>query len=810
MSVGGVSVALGAGVSVSRIDPTNTISATIGSSAASDSQVTSIAAAGPVIVQATNSQELSAESIAVAATAAVGSVSVAVSTAGASSRVTTNNSVTAGILSNANLASTLLGSEEIAVSVLAEGRSNTNSTVGSGATAISLSEVPVGASLGVSISEVTNNDSIAALVEGAVITTAGGDVSINAVGSNAHFSKSVATSFTDGFGAAGAGGNSNIYDNAKFFASIDSGASIITGSESTEYGSLSVEAQSSESIMAQVFGGSADLGIGAVGVFISEAFRSGSTKANISNVGNFSVGDLNVSASSTPDVTSEGMSVTVAAITGSGEAHKLWIDETVATTLVDSSTTSPWNINGNLSVLANSQYDTTAKTSGSGDDQQGVNVALLGAGGFVVRSIVTPTIELSASNVGLVVTGTSSFEALATLENQVESRSGSGSLVGADAAVARTENSPTISLTTSGMSLSASQASFSTGNQTRYATNANSVYATLAGGSGATAGNESTPTQSLTLGAGTVVQTNGSVVISSASQILGIGDGESLKSSGFMANVGGGGLVGGFGGVSASSTNSDSSIVLADGVQITANSVGDIQIGAQSNWYSTQLTHLATGSGISGVGISSTITSELNTNIEIGDGVSLSAQGGEIGIGTNIRSSTSADSQSYTFGLASWVSGISKNDSTTSQNIVIGQNSTIQASKGVMITAGYNPVLQASTQNDTYAVVVSRAGGLLVIPDNTYEATIDAKTNLTVGAGTTISSDRDLQIGATPGINDSVAYSFANTDGATGRTHVVTSVTTKSATATTDVSWTAEHVQEISHALDAQGKCVYR
>ena len=806
VSVGGVSLAFGAGASVSRIDPTNTISATIGSSAASDSQITSIAAAGPVIVQATNSQELSAESIAVAATAAVGSVSVAVSTAGASSRVTTNNSVTAGVLSNTNLASTLLDSEEIAVSVLAEGKSNTNSTVGSGATAISLSGVPIGASLGVSISEVTNNDSVAALVEGAVITTAGGDVSISAVGSNVHFSKSVATSFTDGYGAAGAGGNSNIYDNAKFFASIDSGASIITGSESTEYGSLSLEAQSSESIMAQVFGGSADLGIGAVGVFISEAFRSGSTKANISNVGNFNVGDLNVSAISTPDVTSEGMSVTVAAITGSGEAHKLWIDETVATTLVDSSTTSPWNINGNLLVLANSQYDTTAKTSGAGDDQQGVNVSLLGAGGFVVRSLVTPTIDLSVSNVGLVVTGTSSFEALASLENQVESRSGSGSLVGADAAVARTENSPTISLTTSGMSLSASQASFSTGNQTRYATNANSVYATLAGGSGATAGNESTPNQSLTLGAGTVVESNGSVIISSASQILGNGDGESLKSSGFMANVGGGGLIGGFGGVSASNTTSDSSIVLADGVKITANSAGDIQIGAESNWYSTQLTHLATGSGISGVGISSTITSELNTSIEIGDGVSLSAQGGEIGIGTNIRSSTSADSQSYTFGLASWVSGISKNESTTSQNIIIGQNSTIQASKGVMITAGYNPVLQASTQNDTYAVVVSRAGGLLVIPDNTYKATIDAKTNLTVGAGTTISSDRDLQIGATPGTNDSVAYSFANTDGATGRTHVDTSGTTESSTVTIDGAVTAGNAHALSIDIDATGK----
>ena len=83
-------------------------------------------------------------------------------------------------------------------------------------------------------------------------------------GSNNHFSKSVATSLTDGFGVAGAGGNSNIYDYSEFTASVEGATSIDTtfvgtGGNPTVVGDLNVLAHSSETILAEVFGGAADL-----------------------------------------------------------------------------------------------------------------------------------------------------------------------------------------------------------------------------------------------------------------------------------------------------------------------------------------------------------------------------------------------------------------------------------------------------------------------------------------------------------------------------------------------------------------------
>ncbi|MFM8400176.1 MAG: hypothetical protein ACKOAH_20290, partial [Pirellula sp.] len=335
--------------------------------------------------------------------------------AGASSRIETANIITAGVLSGAALSSKLLESTGTAISIQANGNANINSTVGSAAAAFTISPVPIGGSLGVSISEITNNDRAAALLQSATITTSGGDVVVQAKGTNNQSSKSVATSLSDGLGAAGAGGNSNIYDYSEFTASVASGAaidtssvgpsSVGTGSSTSEYGSLSVLATSAETILAQVYGGSLDLGIGSVGVFYSNALRSGSTQANLVTAGSIRVGDLNVEATTDQTVTSEGMSVTIGILAGSGEVHNVSVDETVGVSLGGStgSSVTPWSVSGNLTVDATSENNATAQTSGAGDGGAGVNVALLGAGGFKVVSNVLPTVQVSVSDVSLTV-----------------------------------------------------------------------------------------------------------------------------------------------------------------------------------------------------------------------------------------------------------------------------------------------------------------------------------------------------------------------------------------------------------------------
>jgi hypothetical protein len=805
VSGGGVGVALAAGDSVSRIEPSHSVSAFIGSNASGSTGSTTVTASGPITVEATNGQQSTAQAIAVASSLAIGGVAVGVSAAGASSRITTSNTVTAGILPGAVVSSSFDESKGNAVTVVATGAMTILSTVGSGALEVSLSDMPVGASLGVSISEITNNDDVRAGIRGASVSTSGGDVVVTTSGSNDHHSKSVATSASVSIGAAGAGANSNIYDNATFAAGIsdDAGldATVVTGDTATGYGSLTVQSNTKESILAEVFGGSA--GLGSVGVFLSEAYRSGSTEAVIETGGDIVVGDLTLQAYADQTVTSDGMSVTVGGLAGSGEAHKLWINEEV-TASVDGSG-NDWNVFGDLTVGAKGQNDATAKTSGSGDDQQSVSIGLLGAGGFVVRSFVEPTVKVSVSDVGLNVTGTAGFGALAELANQATARSGSGSLVGADAAVAETENSPTITLTTSELELVSDGVTFKTLNATTYATNTNSVYATLVGGSAAKATNNSTPDQSLILGTGTTIKSDGSVIIESTSSIVGLGAGSSNNASGFMANVGGGGLAGGFGAVTTSTMTSDSSIELSDNVSIETGASGNILIGAQGNWNTNQLTHLATGSGISGVGISSTLDSDQSLTIEVGDQVTLSAPKGEIGIGTNLRGVTSADSYSYTFGLAGTVTGVAKNEGTTLQTVTIGEDAVISAAEGITITAGYNPLRKTGTQTDTFAIVTSRAIGLLVIPDNVFDASVDVTTSVVISSGAQVISDRDVQVGAEPGINSAVAHSFANTDGAKGRTHTVSNDVTESDTVTIDGTIVAGNSHELDIQIETSG-----
>ena len=811
---GGVGVALAAGSSVSRIEPTHKISAYVGTDESANSQVaiptTHVAVLGPVVVQATNEQELTAEAIAVASSVAFGfEGSGSVAAAGASSRITSANTITAGLLTGTVLNSSLQGADGNAISVQAADSAIISSTVGSGAGAFSISPIPVGVSLGISISEITNNNRSQALIESTSISTDGSDILVETMGSGDQYSKSVATSVTDGLGIAGAGGNSNIYDNSEFTASVEGGTSIdttsqATGSNPTVLGDLSVLAHSAQTILAEVFGGALDIGIGSVGVFISNAVRSGATKANLVAEGGIRTGNLNVEATTEQTITSEGMSVTIGLLAGTGETHNLVVDEQVGVLLGSESvdTQKPWSVSGDLTLEASSKNHAVGKTSGAGDGQQGVNIAGLGGGSFKVDSDVSPVVSVSVSDLAIVVTGASLMRAMADSVNQAQTRSGSGSLFGGVAAIADTVNSPNLSLTTNALNLTAGSATFQIGNDLMYQTSTNSVYATLVGGSGATATNTSSPIQAMTLGQGTVIASTGSVVLSSVGAMRGAGGGDSLNAFGFMANVGGGGLEGGFGALSTSTMDAASTITLSDGVSIVAKDKGSIQIAAQSDWSIDQFSHMSTGSVFSGDGIASNIDSDLGTAIQIGDGVELMAPGGQVGIGTSIRSVTSADSYSRTFGLAGVVAGNVDNSTNTAQSVTVGQNTTIAAAQGVTLTAGFNPLLQTGTQNDAYAIVTTRVIGLLDFPTNHYKSDLNADNTVTIGSGTNITSGRDVQIGSVPGINSAVAYSFQNIDGAKGKTHTQTDGVTETNVVTLNGTIVAGEYHEL--AIDIQ------
>ena len=798
---GGSSLAAGASVGLMNIS--HTITATIGSFNGAMLSSTNVVANGPISISAINNLSAMVQAIAVASSVgAGGEISIGLAGSGANATIATFNNITAGLYSGNNLSSKQTSGKQ-GVSIRASDNANLTTTVGTGAIDVAISEVPVGASIGVSLAQITNNDNVTAFVQGANITTQGSDVSVLASANNSHYSKSVATSVSISLGVAGAGGNSNIYDKTNISAIINTGSNIVTGNTSN-FGNLTVLATTSEKVLAQIYGGSG--GIGSLGVFLSDAERTGSTSANVATSGTLSVGSLTIAANANSTVTSEGMSITIGGLAGTGEVHKVNVNDLVSTNITGYSGT--WHIRGNLSIGASGNGCSTAQTSGAGNSQTSISVSEYGAGYYNVTTNILPSVNVNVSDVNLAVSGSSQFVSIAFSNNRATARAGSGSLVGGDAATATTAMSPTVSMTTTNMVLQSGSTSFLAGSSLLYGTFADSLFATAAGGSAATANNSSTPDVSLNLGSGTSIMANGTVIISSFNNITGVGEGEATKDGGIMARVGSGGLVTGFGAVSSSCLTSDSNINMADGVSLLANNRGSILIGSAQNWNTNQLSNVNTGSAAGGTDIESLLASCLTNNIVLGKNVSLTSTGGSIGIGTSVNTMATSDCYSYTFGLVSASSSNAQNNQFATQNIFIGNNSLISAAGSISITPGVNSLGNVGTLIDNSSIITAHSSGLVNVPVTNASANSNSALSLVVNPGTLIVSDINVNLGPKPGINNALWYSFTNYNGSKGKTKSSTNGATQSSTATINGNVIAGNTHELNILIPEAGNLI--
>ncbi|MDG2221304.1 MAG: dockerin type I domain-containing protein [Rubripirellula sp.] len=769
----------------------------------------SVSAVGGITVAATCDQEIANEAIAVAVSVSIAPdfASAAGAGSGASSTITTNNIIKSAV----NGVSDLTVGGSIGMSVTAADSGSNNITVGTAAASLGW----FGASIGISLAEIVNNDQIVAEVQNSTIqtngnNTTGAPVEITATDTVQLTTDAVATSLSISIGASGAGGKSNITSNAQVAASLGDG-STVTALTGEVPGDLTVKAESSEELLAEIFGGTA--GLGAVGVFNSDAKHAGSTAASLNTAGAIDVNDLSVIASADQSVISQGMSVTVGGLAGTGENHNVTVSESVTT--IFQGQNQQWNIDGNLLVTSSSTNNATARTSGSGGQGEDVSASLMGVGFFKVNSDVSPNVSLQVSDVLLDVQGTATFDVNATNQNNTESKSGSGSLVGGDAAKATTTNSPNVGLTIEKMNLTSSGSTTISGSiETSYSTNANSVYATAIGGSAARSYNTSEPVLKLTIGSedatepDTTIQASGTVDVSASNTLLGIGDGNSKNAAGFMARVGAGGGISEFGGTANSTTTGTSSIEVNDYVSIRATEKGNIQVSSTNDWQSTQLTHLGTGGVINGAGVQSILDSTLNNTITLGSDVKMIAPQGEIGIGTRNYSATTSNADSYTFGLAGGSNSDSSNKMNSTQTVEIGSNSKLYAGRDIVVTAGYNPVKQQGSLMDVYAVVTARCAGLLESPTTTADATATANSTVNIGSDASIISHADVELGSIPGINNASWYTFANIDGAKGKVHQGSDGLTESNSVTIDGDVTAGNTNQLTIEIPVAGKLI--
>ena len=515
---GDASVALAPSAVKNSVSMGNQVLGWIGSKPSTDRLVDApntdtsmVYAGGSIDVQATSRQSVTNTAVAVAVSVALAPYfdSAALSGSGASSEVTTNNIIKASVNDVESLA--MSGFDGLVVS--ADRMGEVNASVGSGAASVGW----FGGSIGVSLAQIKNKDQITAEIENSEIKTgaSGTPVVVGATDSVELNALSVATSLSISIGAAGAGGNSNIYSSSKVVADVGQGTTITPLSGNT-YGDLTVEATGQENIDAQIYGGSA--GVGSVGVFLSETERDGLVRAGIGSVGEeFKVANLSVDADSNHNVTTHGYSVTIGGLAGSGETHTVIYTDSVAACLgVDFATATEGTCNGsdstdasrnlqasgNFALSASADTTTSASDTGNpGTDQEGYNIGGLGVGIFQTNSTYSPVVNTVATALDLNAAGSLDFEAIAEGQSRSRALSGSGGIIAGDASIANNTIQPQATLIFDEFSVETTESAAVTSvlaqTNVNYDTYADAIQASIAGGSGAKVNNTFGPTANI-------------------------------------------------------------------------------------------------------------------------------------------------------------------------------------------------------------------------------------------------------------------------------------------------------------------------
>ncbi len=739
ISGGEGSLSLAPGVVVATNTVGNTIQACIGvfpsTTSPTSSVTTSVIVAGPLAVTAASQAEVTSTAVAVAVSASFSIAGVAFAGSGATVTTTLNGKVQAGILTGASVTSNLSGSSSVSgVLVSASDAPTVSSNVGSSAISVGL----IGASIGVSLAQITDKDSVAAVIEGNV-TTRGTPIQVTTTGQASLTDLAVATAASVSANVAAAGGNAQITNNATYQSVVAQTALINTGTNSNGmYGNLSVIATSTDSLNAQVDGGVA--AVGSIGAFLASASSGGTTSASVSPSSTIIVGNLLITATANQTVATSGDSVTVGLLTGVGVTLNSSATETVSAVLGVATATSPANVYayGNTTVQSISNNTVTANNGVSSSDPN-ISISEVGAGIYQTTVTASPTVTATVQNVNLTLPGAFTVNATSTNTASAQTASGSGAIVGGTAAVSTTINSPTLTVTVSGGTIQANTITISGQNTSNYICVADSTNASVVGGSGADAENSGTAAINVLIGNSTTLLGNQSVTITGANSFAN-------TTNGLMVKTGAGGVING------NATQIDTNLTgmvnvnVNDGANITANLAGGILIDAIENSNQTEQAALSTGGAIEGADNVANTTVTLNPSVTIGTNVTLNAPNGSIGIGTVVVAAVTNQTVTHLYGLAGGGGAHSNATVNNTQSVVIGSGSSITAGNNIYIEAGTDSLASLQTSIIVNALANSNCSGVITIPAGSASAIINTNSSVTVASGSNIFANQNVYL----------------------------------------------------------------
>ncbi|BAS59688.1 hemagglutinin/hemolysin-like protein [Leptolyngbya boryana NIES-2135] len=374
------SMAIGAVTVENTID--NTVQSFIGQSTTDSTTIS----AGDDITLKAQSQLTMTENTAVAASLAAGvaPTSASFSGAGASVTTTTTNEVGA-FIRNVNTSSTYNIQATGEISLAASDTSNIDPTVGSGSAVASW----IGASVGVSTTDTTVNNTVQAYIDNAKVASNNDNLNLAATSNPDIDALSVATSVAASlWGGAGTGAEATATVKSTVEARIGSGSSV-------KGKTINVTADSTDDVATDAYGASA--GMVAIGASVADSITQSTTKAHVTGA-TLSATNLNITSTGDGKVDAGVISIAGGVLaSGSGNSADATFDSTVKAYVGDSTTIS---LTGNLNITATAQPDADANAFG-------LSVSgLVQAGYSAATAEVTPQVDayvgssstISASN----------------------------------------------------------------------------------------------------------------------------------------------------------------------------------------------------------------------------------------------------------------------------------------------------------------------------------------------------------------------------------------------------------------------------
>jgi hypothetical protein len=785
----GTDVAIAPSSAVGSVTVTNAITAVVGQTGPNKSD-TALTVGGPVTIAATDAAEITSTLVAVSASASIG---VAVSGSGTSASISTANTVQALLGEGVSFAAA--AGESATLSIAAVEKAELDARVGAGA----LSVAAFGGSLGISLASITTADTVTAAITGATVATSGGDISVSTQATRQSNTISVPTSASISFGAAGAGGNSNITDSSTFAASVSGNSSISTVAAGLPAGDLTVQTLGKQSLTAAIDGGAG--GLGSIGIFLSTVDRSGSVTATLDELSELNVGNLVVSATAAHTISSTGTSVTIGGLAGSGETHTAEYTETISVTL-DNGPTTGAQMTGSATALAQSTTTVHAESTGA-------TAGLLGVGAYIAVATYTPTITTTLDQFPLTAAGTINVVAQADGSNTAQAIAGSGGLISAEASVATLTTSPTATIAATASPLQGTNVSLQAVNQLEYNAYADSVNASVAGYSGATVNNTAAPSASLQINTGTTLQaTTGQVGLGVSNTLVNLGGQPSLVEVGgddesAMVRLGAGGGLVGYSGAIFSNYTPTVELSVADNV--TVSGVQGILVTASQGLTTNELAILKTGGLIDVSVTNANLTAAFDTTLSVGSDTNWQSSQGGVQMGTVVDATTANIGVAKTWGLAGGAVGNATSDISVTQDVTIGSGSTLTALDDISIVAGQNPAGRNVTGIDALTLGLAHFGGLAGDSGANASLTMTSDSTLSLASGAVITSGGDVTVGATPGVNSTTQSSMHGYDRNFSKSSTSAGTVTESALATIDGQIEAGAYANLDLAFDTTG-----